>query len=153
MVGGFTSDVNLMSMPQKRIRVLDSLPEYPAWVEVAKTYAKCHRLLGMELEALGLSVAKHEVLLAIAREEGLSQQQLSRRRRRQWERGRGTAVNLPILADPIRPDPPPPTATTTGEAASCPRFSPRQWCGPPSGTGSLCRRKWQRHRTTTTRTS
>ncbi len=64
---------------KKSVRELDSLPGYREWIEVVKTYTKCQRLLSQELEALDLSVAKHEVLLAVAREEGLSQQQLSRR--------------------------------------------------------------------------
>ena len=58
---------------------LDSLSEYPDWLEVAKTYARCHRTLTERLAPLDLSVAQHEVLLAVARDEGLSQQILARR--------------------------------------------------------------------------
>ena len=58
---------------------LDSLSEYPDWLEVAKTYARCHRTLTERLAPLYLSVAQHEVLLAVARDEGLSQQLLARR--------------------------------------------------------------------------
>lgn len=58
---------------------LDDLPQYRPWVEVVKTYNKCHRLLAARLDRLDLSVAKHEVLLAVYRAEGLSQKALADR--------------------------------------------------------------------------
>lgn len=58
---------------------LDDLPGYPAWIEVVKTYAKCQRLMTERLADIDLSVAQHEVLLAIARSQGLSQKTLARR--------------------------------------------------------------------------
>lgn len=61
------------------IEELDALRGYPSWLEVAKTYARCHRTLTERLAPLDLSVAQHEVLLAVARDEGLSQQSLARR--------------------------------------------------------------------------
>ena len=57
---------------------LDEIGGYRAWVQVVKTYQKCHRLLTQRLAPLGITVASHEVLLAIARDEGLSQNQLAR---------------------------------------------------------------------------
>ncbi len=66
-------------MPKNPIAGLDDLPGYPAWVEVVKTYAKCHRLMSERLAAIDLSVAQHEVLLAVGRNEGLSQNTLARR--------------------------------------------------------------------------
>ncbi len=58
---------------------LDDLPQYPSWLTVVKTYALCHRLLSVRLAALDLSVAQHELLLAVGRDEGLGQQTLAGR--------------------------------------------------------------------------
>lgn len=66
-------------MTKTRIRTLDEIPEYASWVEVAKTYSKCQRLLTARLGELGLSIARYETLLAIARDEGLSQRNLGDR--------------------------------------------------------------------------
>ncbi|MEM7134977.1 MAG: MarR family transcriptional regulator [Myxococcota bacterium] len=66
-------------MRRTKIAVLDNIPEYDSWLEVAKTYNKCQRLLTSRLDALGLSVPRYEVLLAVAREEGLMQRSLARR--------------------------------------------------------------------------
>lgn len=66
-------------MNRTPIPALDQIPEYASWVEVAKTYSKCQRLLTIRLGKLGLSVARYETLLAIARDEGLSQRELGER--------------------------------------------------------------------------
>ena len=66
-------------MRGQKIPELDDLPQYPSWVEVVKTYSKCHRLFSIRLSDLDLSVAQHELLLAVARSEGLSQQTLAGR--------------------------------------------------------------------------
>ena len=66
-------------MTKTPIPALDEIPEYASWVEVAKTYSKCQRLLSDRLGDLGLSIARYEMLLAIARDEGLSQRQLGER--------------------------------------------------------------------------
>ncbi|MGB5285952.1 MAG: MarR family transcriptional regulator [Polyangiales bacterium] len=66
-------------MSRTPIPTLDQIPEYASWVEVAKTYSKCQRLLTARLGTLGLSVARYETLLAIARDEGLSQRDLGER--------------------------------------------------------------------------
>lgn len=66
-------------MTRRSIPELDELASYPAWLEVVKTYAKCQRLLARELEDLGLSIAKHEVLLVVLRDEGVSQRALAER--------------------------------------------------------------------------
>ena len=58
---------------------LDDLPEYLPWVEVVKTYTKCHQLLSRRLAELELTTAAHEVLLAIGRREGQLQKDLARR--------------------------------------------------------------------------
>ena len=66
-------------MSRKLIPGLDDLPQYPEWVAVVKTYSKCHRLLSVRLAELDLSVAQHELLLAVGRSEGLSQRALAGR--------------------------------------------------------------------------
>ncbi len=66
-------------MVKKRISELDDIPEYASWLEVVKTYMKCQRLLTARLALLDLSIARYEVLLAIARDEGLSQMRLADR--------------------------------------------------------------------------
>ena len=72
--------VNLESMGDRtRFSGLDDQPHYSAGMEVVKTYTKCHRLMSHRLAELDLSVAQHEVLLAIGREEGLSQADLATR--------------------------------------------------------------------------
>lgn len=58
---------------------LDELPHYGSWLLVGKTNVKCQHLLAARLAPLDLSVAKYEVLHAIYRDEGLSQQRLARR--------------------------------------------------------------------------
>jgi len=57
----------------QNISDLDGLSAYAPWLEVVKVYVCCQKLLARELDSLGLSVAQHEVLLAVARDEGLSQ--------------------------------------------------------------------------------
>ena len=69
----------LRRMPANFTTPLDELPGYPAWLAVVRAYARCQRLMSHELEALGLSVAQHEVLLTIARDEGLSQNDVAAR--------------------------------------------------------------------------
>ena len=64
-------------MTQKRVPELDDQPGYSAWMEVVKTYGRCHRLMSVELERLGVSAAQHEILLAVAREEGIAQNRLA----------------------------------------------------------------------------
>ena len=63
----------------RAIQLLDDLPYYATWLLVGKTNVKCQHLLSAGLGPLGLSVAKYEVLHAIYRDEGLSQQHLARR--------------------------------------------------------------------------
>ncbi len=50
---------------------------YDTWLLVAKNYQKCHRALANALQNLGISVAQHEVLIAIGRAQSLTQQQLA----------------------------------------------------------------------------
>ncbi len=63
----------------RKIPQLDNLTHYKTWLLVGRVDAKCQHLLTMELDEVGLSVAKYEVLHAIYRDEGLSQQRLARR--------------------------------------------------------------------------
>ncbi len=63
----------------RAIPELDNLPHYASWLLVGRTNAKCQQLLHAGLSDLGLSVAKYEVLHAVYRDEGLSQQRLARR--------------------------------------------------------------------------
>lgn len=58
---------------------LDEIPGYPAWLSVARSYQLCHRQLSAALDSLGLEVAHYDVLINVARDEGLSQQVLARR--------------------------------------------------------------------------
>lgn len=52
---------------------------YDAWIAVVKNYQKCQRLLSHTLDALGITVAQHEVLIAVARAEGIDQKALAER--------------------------------------------------------------------------
>lgn len=52
---------------------------YDAWIAVVKNYQKCQRLLARSLDALGITVAQHEVLIAVARAEGIDQKALAER--------------------------------------------------------------------------
>ena len=63
----------------RKIPQLDDLTHYKTWLLVGRVDAKCQHLLTLGLRELGLSVAKYEVLHAIYRDEGLSQQSLARR--------------------------------------------------------------------------
>ncbi|MEM1434126.1 MAG: MarR family transcriptional regulator [Pseudomonadota bacterium] len=65
-------------MTLEPIPELDALPQYDAWISVVKSYSRCQRLLNQRLGEIGLTVAKHDVLLALRRNEGLSQQALAR---------------------------------------------------------------------------
>ena len=69
----------MQSVEKTRIPELDDIPEYTSWLEVVKTYTKCQRLLSARLAPLDLSIARYEVLLAISRDEGLSQRSLADR--------------------------------------------------------------------------
>ena len=63
----------------RTISELDDLTHYDSWLLVGRVHVKCQHLLTTGLSELGLSVAKYEVLHAIYRDEGLSQQRLARR--------------------------------------------------------------------------
>ncbi|MEM7218614.1 MAG: MarR family transcriptional regulator [Pseudomonadota bacterium] len=63
----------------RAIPQLDDLTHYPSWLLVGRVHVKCQHLLHRGLSELRLSVAKYEVLHAIYRDEGLSQQRLARR--------------------------------------------------------------------------
>ena len=63
----------------RKIPQLDDLTHYKTWWLVGRVDAKCQHLLTTGLNEVGLSVAKYEVLHAIYRDEGLSQQTLARR--------------------------------------------------------------------------
>ena len=63
----------------RKIPQLDNLTHYKTWLLVGRVDAKCQHLLTMVLSEVGLSVAKYEVLHAIYRDEGISQQRLARR--------------------------------------------------------------------------
>ena len=63
----------------REIPELDGLTHYKSWLLVGRVHVKCQHLLTERLSELGLSVAKYEVLHAIYRDEGLSQQLLARR--------------------------------------------------------------------------
>lgn len=66
-------------MKNTALSVLDAIPEYRSWLEVGKTFNKCQRLLTERLAPFGLSIPRYEVLLAVARDEGLSQRSLGER--------------------------------------------------------------------------
>lgn len=66
-------------MTKGKVPAVDDLVHYPAWLEVVKAYEKCHRLMSVRLAEVGLSVAQHEVLLALGREGGLTQVELAAR--------------------------------------------------------------------------
>ena len=63
----------------RAIPELDNLTHYPSWLLVGRVHVKCQHLLNSGFSELGLSTAKYEVLHAIFRDEGLSQQRLARR--------------------------------------------------------------------------
>ena len=63
----------------REIPELDNLTHYKTWLLVGRVDAKCHHLLTTGLSEVGLSVAQYEVLHAIYRDEGLSQQRLARK--------------------------------------------------------------------------
>ncbi|MEM7100622.1 MAG: MarR family transcriptional regulator [Pseudomonadota bacterium] len=63
----------------RKIPQLDNLTHYKSWLLVGRVHVKCQHLLNSGLGELGLSVAKYEVLHAIYRDEGLSQQRLAQR--------------------------------------------------------------------------
>ena len=63
----------------RKIPQLDDLKHYKTWLLVGRVDAKCQHLLTVGLRELDLSVAKYEVLPAVYRDEGLSQQSLARR--------------------------------------------------------------------------
>lgn len=65
-------------MTFESIPELDALPQYGALISVVKTYSRCQRLLNQRLAEIGLTVAKQDVLLALRRNAGLSQQALAR---------------------------------------------------------------------------
>jgi DNA-binding MarR family transcriptional regulator len=52
---------------------------YEAWVAIVRNYQKCLRVMSLALEDTGLSVAQHEILLAIGLRPGLTQQDLAER--------------------------------------------------------------------------
>lgn len=60
------------------IKELDSLPQYEAWIEVVKTYSRCQRLMNQQLAEIGLTLPKHDLLLAVRRMPGASQQVLAK---------------------------------------------------------------------------
>ncbi|MEL6188721.1 MAG: MarR family transcriptional regulator [Myxococcota bacterium] len=68
------ANTDLRSVPE-----LDDLQGYPSWMSVVKTYALCQKLLSTKLGHLGLSLAQYEVLLAVYREEAVSQKRLASR--------------------------------------------------------------------------
>ena len=50
---------------------------YDAWLQVGRTNLKCHHALNALLDTVNLSLAQHEVLVAIHKRSGLTQKQLS----------------------------------------------------------------------------
>lgn len=50
---------------------------YEAWVAIVRNYQKCLRVMSSVLEPIGLSVAQHEILLAVGLHPGLTQQDLA----------------------------------------------------------------------------
>ena len=62
----------------ERLPEIDDLPHYASWLGVVKNYVKCQRLLTLRLAKLDLTPAQHEVLMAVARNEGCSQNALAR---------------------------------------------------------------------------
>ncbi|MFX8605135.1 helix-turn-helix domain-containing protein, partial [Acinetobacter baumannii] len=59
----------------------DGIPGYETWLSVARTSHLFQRMLSQALLPLGLEVAHSDVLVNVARDEGLSQQVLARRLR------------------------------------------------------------------------
>ncbi|MEM1203565.1 MAG: MarR family transcriptional regulator [Acidobacteriota bacterium] len=58
------------------------LPEvdgYPSWLTVGKTFLKCQRVLAGLLRELDLTIAQHEVLVAVYRQGGSTQGELAER--------------------------------------------------------------------------
>lgn len=47
------------------------------WLQVVRTYQKCHQTLTRQLAPLELSVAQHEVLVRVGIDSGISQQRLA----------------------------------------------------------------------------
>ncbi len=66
-------------MKKQTVPALDALAAYRPWVDVVRTYQKCHQLLSRRLATLSLTTAAHEVLLAVHRQQGIAQQTLARR--------------------------------------------------------------------------
>lgn len=52
---------------------------YEAWVAIVRNYQKCLRVMSVAMEPIGLSVAQHEILLAVGLRPGLTQQELAER--------------------------------------------------------------------------
>ena len=52
---------------------------FDVWIEVARTNLRVHRVLNVLLGELGLSLAQHEILVALRRRPGQTQQELSNR--------------------------------------------------------------------------
>ncbi len=57
----------------------DDTAKLRTWLQVVRTYQKCHQTLTRKLAPLDLSVAQHEVLVRVSLDSGLSQQSLARR--------------------------------------------------------------------------
>ena len=58
---------------------LKAVRGYDVWLEVGLANLKCHRALNSLLATLDLTLAQHEVLVAIKRFSGLTQKELSQR--------------------------------------------------------------------------
>jgi DNA-binding MarR family transcriptional regulator len=54
-------------------------PRYRTWIQVVKTYQRCHHVFSDLLGDLGLTVAQHELLVAVSRDPGLTQNTLASR--------------------------------------------------------------------------
>ncbi|MBT8102292.1 MAG: MarR family transcriptional regulator [Gammaproteobacteria bacterium] len=61
----------------KSDKILEKARGFDVWLTVGRTNLKVHRTLNLALGELGLSLAQHEILLAIRQTSGLTQKQLS----------------------------------------------------------------------------
>lgn len=64
---------------QKKPTILEAVPGYETWLTVARASQLFQRVMSQALLPIGLEIAHYDVLINVARDEGLSQQVLARR--------------------------------------------------------------------------
>lgn len=70
--------MNCYSGLVKNAKKLTKTRGFDVWLAVGRTNLKVHRALSQSLAELDLSLAQHEILLAIWQKSGITQQQLAR---------------------------------------------------------------------------